>query len=159
MRTRLLESVGQRFVFDLRNRLYDKLSHQSLAYFNEARTGDLMSRASSDVDAVQEVVIRGTDLVLANFLRLAGVSVIFCALNFKLGLATLLPIVLVGVLLKRVQQARQGRLQAGAGETGRWSTPNCRTICPVSGSSKPLRGRTPKRLRSGRQPRSIWTRT
>ena len=100
VRSRLLESVGQRFVFDLRNMLYHKLSHQSLAYFNEARTGDLMSRASSDVDAVQEVVIRGTDSVLANFLRLGGVSIIFCALNLKLGLATLLPILLVGVFLK-----------------------------------------------------------
>ena len=99
-RSRLLESVGQRFVFDLRNRLYATLSHQSLAYFNDARTGDLMSRASSDVDAVQEVVIRGTDSILANFLRLLGVSIIFCSLNLKLGLATLLPIVLVGVFLK-----------------------------------------------------------
>ncbi len=99
-RSRLLESVGQRFVYDLRNRLYATLSHQSLAYFNEARTGDLMSRASSDVDAVQEVVIRGTDSILANFLRLAGVAIIFCSLNLKLGLATLLPIVLVGVFLK-----------------------------------------------------------
>ena len=91
VRTRLLESVGQRFVYDLRNTLYAKLSHQSLAYFNEARTGDLMSRASSDVDAVQEVVIRGTDSVIANFLRLAGVAIIFCALNLKLGLATCCP--------------------------------------------------------------------
>ena len=108
VRTQLLESVGQRFVFDLRNTLYDRLSHQSLAYFNEARTGDLLSRASSDVDAVQEVVIRGTDSIVANFLRLAGVSVIFCALNFKLGLATLLPILLVGVFLKLFNKRVKG---------------------------------------------------
>ncbi len=108
VRTRLLESVGQRFTFDLRNTLYAKLSYQSLAFYNEARTGDLMSRLSSDVDAVQEVVIRGTDSVVANFLRLAGVSVIFCSLNLKLGLATLVPIVLVGVFLK----AFNGRVKA-----------------------------------------------
>ena len=108
VRTQLLESVGQRFVFDLRNTLYNRLSHQSLAYFNEARTGDLLSRASSDVDAVQEVVIRGTDSIIANFLRLAGVSVIFCALNLKLGLATLLPILLVGVFLKLFNRRVKG---------------------------------------------------
>lgn len=108
VRTWLLENVGQRFVYDLRNALYEKLSSQSLAYYNETRTGDLMSRVSSDVDAVQEVVIRGTDSVLANALRLIGVSVIFCALNLKLGLATLLPIVIVGVLLKRFN----GRVKA-----------------------------------------------
>ncbi len=117
-RSRLLESVGQRFVFDLRNRLYAKLSHQSLAYFNEARTGDLMSRASSDVDAVQEVVIRGTDSILANFLRLAGVAIIFCSLNLKLGLATLLPIVLVGVFLKLFNGRIKGIYKAARAQLG-----------------------------------------
>ena len=118
VRTRILESVGQRFVFDLRNLLYQKLSHQSLAYFNEARTGDLMSRASSDVDAVQEVVIRGTDSVVANFLRLAGVSVIFCSLNLKLGLATLLPILAVGVFLKLFNKRVKGVYKAAREKLG-----------------------------------------
>ncbi len=118
VRSRLLESVGQRFVYDLRNALYGKLSHQSLAYFNEARTGDLMSRASSDVDAVQEVVIRGTDSIIANFLRLAGVAVIFCALNLKLGLATLLPILLVGVFLKLFNRRVKGVYKAAREKLG-----------------------------------------
>ena len=117
-RSRLLESVGQRFVYDLRNTLYAKLSQQSLAYFNEARTGDLMSRASSDVDAVQEVVIRGTDSILANFLRLVGVSIIFCSLNLKLGLATLLPIVLVGVFLKLFNRRVKGVYKAARAQLG-----------------------------------------
>ena len=117
-RSRLLETVGQRFVFDLRNQLYEKLSHQSLAYFNEARTGDLISRVSSDVDAVQEVVIRGTDSVLANALRLLGVAVIFCVLNLKLGLATLLPIVVCGLLLKRFNRKVKGVYKAAREKLG-----------------------------------------
>lgn len=108
VRTRLLETVGQRFVYDLRLALYEKLSGQSLEYFNAQQTGDLMSRLGPDVDAVQEVVIRGTDSVLANFLRLTGVAVIFCSLNLKLGLATLLPIVIVGFFLGRFN----GRIKA-----------------------------------------------
>ena len=118
VRTRLLESVGQKFVYDLRNTLYDKLSHQSLAYFNDARTGDLMSRAASDVDAVSEVIIQGTDSVLANFLRLAGVAVIFCALNLKLGLATLLPILVVGVLLKLFNKRVKGIYRGARAKLG-----------------------------------------
>ncbi len=108
VRTRLLESVGQRFVYDLHNELYGKLSGQSLAYFNAQQTGDLMSRLGPDVDAVQEVIIRGTASVLANFLRLSGVAVIFCSLNLKLGLATLLPILAVGFFLGRFN----GRIKA-----------------------------------------------
>ena len=118
IRTRLLESVGQKFVYDLRNTLYDKLSHQSLAYFNDARTGDLMSRASSDVDAVSEVVIQGTDSVIANFLRLTGVAIIFCSLNLKLGLATLLPILIVGVFLKLFNKRVKGIYKGARAKLG-----------------------------------------
>ena len=118
IRTRLLESVGQKFVYDLRNTLYDKLSNQSLAYFNDARTGDLMSRASSDIDAVSDVVIQGTDSVIANFLRLAGVAIIFCSLNLKLGLATLLPILVVGVLLKLFNKRVKGIYKGARAKLG-----------------------------------------
>jgi len=117
-RTRLLESVGQRFVYDLRNRLYGKLSHQSLAFYNDTRTGDLMSRLSSDVDAVQDVVIQGTDSVVGNFLRLTGVAIIFCSLNLKLGLATLVPILIVGILLKRFNKQVKGVYKAARAGLG-----------------------------------------
>lgn len=118
IRTRILESVGQHFVYDLRNALYRKLSYQSLAYYNDTRTGDLMSRMSSDVDAVQEVVIQGTDSVVANFLRLAGVAVIFCSLNLRLGLATLVPILIVGILLKRFNGRIKGVYRAARAGLG-----------------------------------------
>lgn len=99
-RRRLLETVGQSFVFDLRQALYSKLSRLPLGYFNEQQSGDLISRVSSDVEAVQEVVVNGTDNLLANFLRLTGVAIIFCSLHLWLGLATLAPIFIVGFLLR-----------------------------------------------------------
>ena len=117
-RTRILEGVGQRFVFDLRNDLYDKLMRLPLSYFSDARTGDLMSRVGSDVDAVQEVVIRGTDSVFANLLRLLGVAIIFCSLNVALGLATLIPILVVGVLLRLFNARVKGVYRAARAHLG-----------------------------------------
>ena len=117
-RQRLLETVGQNFVFTLRNQLYEKLTHQSLAFYNEARTGDLISRVSSDVDAVQDVLVQGTDSVLANILRVVGVAIIFCALNLKLGLATLVPMVLVGLLLGRFNRRVKGVYKAARAQLG-----------------------------------------
>lgn len=96
----LLEQTGQGFVFDLRTALFAKLTRLPLAYYNESRTGDLISRVSSDVEAVQDVVVNGTDSLLANLLRLAGVVIIFCGLNLPLGLATVAPIFLVGIMLR-----------------------------------------------------------
>lgn len=118
VRSQLLETVGQRFVFDLRNQLYNKLMRLPLGYFTDARTGDLMSRVGSDVDAVQEVVIRGTDSVIANFLRLVGVAIIFCSLNLQLGLATLLPIAIVGLLLRQFNSRIKGIYKAAREKLG-----------------------------------------
>ncbi len=100
-RRRLLESTGQLYIFDLRQAVVAKLANLPLAYFNESQTGDLLSRVGSDVDAVQEVVVNGSDSLLANFLRLGGVMVIFCLLNLKLGLAVIAPIFVFGFFLRR----------------------------------------------------------
>ncbi|HEY3413998.1 MAG TPA: ABC transporter ATP-binding protein [Armatimonadota bacterium] len=121
-RRNVMEKAGQAFLFDLRNTVYRKLQRQSLAYFGEHRTGDLMARVGGEIDTIQEVVIRGTDAVVANALRLVGVAAIFIVLQWELGLICLMPIVLVGIGLKlynarikamyRVSRARLGDVGA-----------------------------------------------
>jgi ATP-binding cassette subfamily B protein len=100
VRTNVMEKVGQHLVYDLRNAAYDKLQAQSLQYFGDHRTGDLLSRLTSDIETVQDVVIRGTDSVIANFLRLVGVATVFVWLNWRLGIACLIPIVVLGFALR-----------------------------------------------------------
>lgn len=87
----LLERAGQRLTLDLRLAVYRKLQAQSADYFESQRTGDLIARVTGDVDAIQDVLVRGTDSVLANALRLTGVIGIFIVLNPVLGAATTLP--------------------------------------------------------------------
>ena len=97
----LLERAGQQLTMDLRLRVYDKLQAQSASYYANRRTGDLLSRLTSDVDVIQDVLIRGTDSVVANALRLIGVASVFIVLQPTLGVITILPMLLVGLLLAR----------------------------------------------------------
>ena len=97
----LLERAGQRLTLDLRLRLYRKLQSQSAAYFSQRRTGDLLARLTADVETVQNVLVQGTDSVVANGLRVLGVAAIFIWLQPTLGLLVLLPMILVGMLLTR----------------------------------------------------------
>src|SRR6266508_4065122 len=97
----LLERAGQRLTLDLRLRLYRKLQCQSAAYFSQRRTGDLLARLTADVETVQNVLVQGTDSVVANGLRVLGVAAIFIWLQPTLGLLVLLPMILVGILLAR----------------------------------------------------------
>ena len=96
----ILERVGQRFVFDLRNAVYQKLQRQSLAYLSENRTGDLIARAMGDVDVLQEVAFQSIDSVIGNTLSFLVVAGILLSLNWKLGSVTLLPIVAVFFLTR-----------------------------------------------------------
>lgn len=100
VRSNLLEKVGQRFVLDLRNDVYRKLQGQSLAYLHENRIGDLTARVMSDIDVLQEVVIQGTDSVIASLLSFLWVVGCILALNVKVGLAMIAPLLLIAVLVR-----------------------------------------------------------
>jgi ATP-binding cassette, subfamily B, bacterial len=117
VRSNLLEKVGQRFVLDLRNRVYGKLQGQSLSYLHENRIGDLQARVMGDIDVLQEVAIQGTDQVVASLVSFLWVAGCILALNVKLGLVTIVPILLVGVLValfnvrvKTIYRAARDRL-------------------------------------------------
>ncbi|RYG24751.1 ABC transporter ATP-binding protein [bacterium] len=115
----LIEPTAQGLVRDLRNAMLQKLARLPVAYFGEAQTGDLLSRVAADVDSIQEIVLNGTDSLLANALRLIGVVIIFVSLNPLLGLATITPIAVVGLMIlsfnRQVQPLyREARKQLGA---------------------------------------------
>src|SRR5258706_6410641 len=60
----LMNRVAQRFIFNLRNRVYHKLQSQSLGYLQRQRTGDLLSRAIGDVDEIQTFIVNGIDVII-----------------------------------------------------------------------------------------------
>lgn len=101
VRLNVIHILGQRFVFDLRLHLYAHLQKLSLSYFESRPTGDIMSRLSNDVNAVEDMVVHGTDTVISNVLAIAGTITILMAMNWRLAGAGLwpLPIFLVALLI------------------------------------------------------------
>jgi ABC-type multidrug transport system fused ATPase/permease subunit len=93
----LRHAVGERFIFDLRVRLYDHLQQLSLAFYESTSTGELMSRVTSDVNALEQFVTHGVALTVVDFLRLLGASVVLLVLNWQLALVVLIPMPLMGI--------------------------------------------------------------
>jgi ABC-type multidrug transport system fused ATPase/permease subunit len=93
----LRHAVGERFIFDLRVGLYDHLQQLSLAFYERTSTGELMSRVTSDVNALEQFVTHGVALTVVDFLRLLGASVVLLLLNWRLALVILIPLPLMGV--------------------------------------------------------------
>jgi ATP-binding cassette, subfamily B, bacterial len=82
-------SVGQWITHDLRRTLYSHIQRMSLAYHDEKRTGDLISRVTSDIDAIQSFVTSGLIGGLINVITLLGMVGVMFYLNWKFTLIAL----------------------------------------------------------------------
>ncbi|HEU4759044.1 MAG TPA: ABC transporter ATP-binding protein [Dehalococcoidia bacterium] len=86
--TYLGEWISQRVAYDLRNSIYDRLQRLSYAYHDHQQTGQLMSRATQDVEAVRWYISMGILRFTYVILLLAAVLGIMLATNWKLALIT-----------------------------------------------------------------------
>ncbi len=88
-RTYTTDSLSQFVAYDLRNRFYDKLQHLSFAYHDREHTGDLMSKATADVEAIRRYVNMGLVRSLEVAARLIGLVAILAFINWELTLISL----------------------------------------------------------------------
>ncbi|MFQ6020271.1 MAG: ABC transporter transmembrane domain-containing protein, partial [Dehalococcoidia bacterium] len=84
--TYLGEWISQRMAYDIRNALYDRLQRLSYAYHDRQQTGQLMSRATQDVEAVRWYVLMGVLRFTYIALLLTAVLALLLATNWKLAL-------------------------------------------------------------------------
>ena len=87
--TYLIAWIGERIVVDLRNAMYSHLQSLSMRYYGEQRTGELMSRLTNDVDAVQNTVSGNLLSLLQQIVTLLGSTVIVFVLDWHLALLML----------------------------------------------------------------------
>jgi len=85
----LTTSVGQWVAHDLRRTLYSHIQRLSLAYHDQQRTGDLISRVTGDIDAIQSFIASGLLGVLINIVTLAGMVGVMVYLNWRFTLIAL----------------------------------------------------------------------
>jgi ATP-binding cassette subfamily B protein len=83
------DSLSQKVAYDLRNLLYDKLQHLSFAFHDTEHTGNLMSKATADVEQVRRFVNLGMVRSLDVAIRLIAITSILAFLNWKLALISL----------------------------------------------------------------------
>ena len=93
-------ALGERFLLDLRVRLYDWLQKLSLSFYETTSTGELMSRVTNDVNALEDFVTHGSALAVVDLLRLVGGAAILMVLDVRLALLVLLPVPILAVGLR-----------------------------------------------------------
>ncbi len=113
----LMMSTGERVVADLRRAVYNHVLSLSPAYFDSARTGEIVSRLTNDTTQLQQVIGFGISMFLRNVLMSAGAMVLLFVASAKLAAlivlgipATLVPILLIGRRVRRLSRDNQDRV-------------------------------------------------
>jgi ATP-binding cassette subfamily B protein len=96
-----LEKAGQAFVRDARNAVFLHLETQSMDYHHERRTGDLVTRVISDVDAMQTSVLGNFSDLLSEMLTFVVVAVVVICLQPVIGICTMVPLALSFLVVQR----------------------------------------------------------
>jgi len=95
---RIMQSVGQKTMYDLRKEIFEHLQRLPMSFYDRSPIGRLVTRSTTDVDALNDLFASGVVQMLNDFVQLIGLAIFLLAWHPVLALATLSPIPLMIVL-------------------------------------------------------------
>jgi ATP-binding cassette subfamily B protein len=108
MQIALISRVGEEFLRDLRNRVFAHLQRLSMPFYDRSKAGVLVSRMTSDVDSLAELVQMGLAMFVSNGLLLVVSVVVLASVSWQLLLLCALalpPVILASVKFQRDSNA------------------------------------------------------
>ncbi len=97
IQTKLMGTVGQRMLFNLRNSVFNKLQELPLDFFNQNKAGDLISRINNDTDKINQFFSQSLMQFLRFILIMIGAGIFLVSINFTLGLTALAPALVIWI--------------------------------------------------------------
>ncbi|HEX2742365.1 MAG TPA: ABC transporter ATP-binding protein [Rubrobacter sp.] len=107
----LLQRLGQETVFDMREALYSKVHALGLDYHGKRRTGDTITRVTSDVKEVRTMLVDSVVEVFSSVMILLGMLVVMLWLDWQLTLLALVTIPFLFLAVKRYRKALVERMR------------------------------------------------
>jgi len=89
---RMIARIAQQVMLKMREQLARRLQSLSIRFFDRNRTGDLMSRVTNDVDAVEQLLSQNLLTIFWALVQIVSLLVIMVVLDWRLTLATLVPV-------------------------------------------------------------------
>src|ERR1039458_6030970 len=103
VQTYLMQWTGQKVMFDLRSQIFRHLQHMHVGFFDKNPVGRLVTRVTTDVDALNEMFTAGVVSIFEDVFVLAGIIAIMMKMNWKLALITfaMLPLIVYATKIFR----------------------------------------------------------
>jgi len=93
--SKLMGGVGQRMLYTLRNAIFNKIQELPVAFFNQNKAGDLISRVNNDTDKLNQFFSQSLMQFLGSIVTMFGAGAFLLSINTRLGAAALAPAVLI----------------------------------------------------------------
>jgi len=114
--------VGRRLLFNLRNAIFNKLQELPVAFFNQNKSGDLISRINNDTDKLNQFFSQALMQFIGNIVLIIGAGIFLIVISFRLGIIALIPaviaLVLTQIISPWVKRASLRSLQSLGGMSG-----------------------------------------
>ncbi|NTU67164.1 MAG: ABC transporter ATP-binding protein [Candidatus Moranbacteria bacterium] len=114
--------MGRRLLFNLRNKIFAKLQELPVAFFNQNKSGDLISRINNDTDKLNQFFSQALMQFVSSIVLMAGTAIFIVIINPKLGIMALIPaaaaMIVTRLLSPWVKRANLKSLRALGGMSG-----------------------------------------
>ena len=104
----IMSSVSQRTCYEMRRQISEKIDRMPFGYFDNANTGDVLSRITNDVDTLGQSLNQGVTQLITSVVTVVGVLIMMLSINSLMTLITLF-IVPVSIVLVKVVVGRSQR--------------------------------------------------
>ncbi|QIA07734.1 ABC transporter ATP-binding protein [Draconibacterium halophilum] len=98
----MMGGIGQRMLYSLRNSVFNKLQELPLDFFNQNKSGDLISRINNDTQKVNEFFSQSLMRFIGGIITMTGAGILLLAINLPLGLAALSPALFLLIFTKLI---------------------------------------------------------
>ncbi len=96
----MVGKISQRTLFRLREALFEKLQDLPIAFFNQNKAGDLMSRLNNDTDKLNQFLSESISRFIGTFFSILGIAVFAFFINFKMALVMLSMVLFIAFITK-----------------------------------------------------------
>jgi ATP-binding cassette, subfamily B, bacterial len=110
--------IGQRMLYSLRNAVFNKLQELPVDFFNQNKAGDLISRINNDTDKVNQFFSQSLMQFIGSIFTMTGAGIILLCINLPLGLAALVPALIVWIFTRIISPWVKQRNAASIKSTG-----------------------------------------
>ncbi len=107
----IMQWVGQKTMYDLRMKIFSHIEHLGLSFFDRNPVGRLVTRTTSDVQALNELFASGVVAIFGDIILLFGIIAMMFHLNWKLALVTMVvvPVIFIATIIFRTKVRKSFR--------------------------------------------------